>query len=288
VKRYLSLYYGSLGAWRALQALWCWVKGVVVPAQVLRDSLSAAVRAHLGDTQIFAYGSGRSALAACLRAAGVGSGDEVLLASYTCLAVPTAVVAVGAVPVYLDIDPETLNVDAESVESALGPNVRAVVVQHTLGKVAPVDAIVAAGRQRGVLVVEDCALAVGSKRDGRSVGTVADAGFFSMELSKTVSCGWGGLLLVNDPALAAAVEASYAEVPERSRWSASRDLFQTVLSAWCHLPGVYSWCGRYVLHVAFQSGLFRRSTPAREFEGSVGPRFVERMSGPQAALAALQ
>jgi len=136
----------------------------------LEVGLEAAVRQHFQSAQVFAFTSGRGALAACLSAAGVGPGDDVLLSSFTCLAVPTAVIAVGARPVYVDIDPRSLNVTPATVTARFTPRVRAVVVQHTLGCVAEIEEIVSAVRQRGILVIEDCALAIGSRKKGSSVG----------------------------------------------------------------------------------------------------------------------
>ena len=273
---------------RALQALLCWVGGWCVSATRRRQALARAVHAHFGDAAVFSLGSGRSALAACLKAAGIGAGDEVLLSSYTCLAVPTAVIAAGARPVYVDINPDTLNVNADDVLAAMSPRVRAVVVQHTLGKAAPVLPIVEGARRRGVLVIEDCALSIGSRVGDRLVGTFGDAAFFSMELSKTLSSGWGGILVVHDRRLAAAVRALYATLPAPGRWCATRDLWQTAISAWCHQPALFHAVGKYVLFLGFKSGLFRRSTPAVELDGGIASDFIVKMGGAQAALARLQ
>lgn len=253
-----------------------------------REALAQTVRVRFPHAVVFSLGSGRSALAACLKAAGLGPEDEVLLSSYTCLAVPTAVIAAGAKPVYIDINPETLNVEADAVNAALSPRVRAVVVQHTLGKVAPIQAIVEEARKRGVLVIEDCALSVGSSIDGRDVGTFGDAAIFSMELSKTLSCGWGGVLLVNDRELATAVRKYYATLPEPGRWSSTRDLWQTAISALCHQPVLYDTVGKYVLYLGFKIGLFRKSTPRAEFDGCISPGFMVKMAGAQTGLARLQ
>ena len=288
LNRYISLYYGSVGKLRALVAVADWLAGCFVPAAVRRGQLAQAVRAHLGNVDVFALGSARSALTACLKAAGVGAGDEVLVSAYTCLAVPTGVIAVGARPVYMDIDPGTLNVDAASVSAALSPRVKAIIVQHTLGKVAPIEVIVTEARRRGILVIEDCALSVGSSLEGRQVGTFGDAAIFSMELSKTLSCGWGGILVVNDGKLATAVTRLYHLLPERGVWASTRDLWQTVVSAWCYRPALYALPGKYILFLGFRSGLFRSSTPKPEYEGKVAADFMVRMAGPQAALASRQ
>jgi perosamine synthetase len=282
------MYYGSIGKRRALQALVDWAAGAFVPASVRRARLARIVRAHLEHGEVFALGSARSALAACLKGLGIRPGDEVLLSSYTCLAVPTAVIAAGGTPVYVDIDPRTLNADAETVIAAMSSRTRAVVVQHTLGNIASIGPIVEAAKARGLVVIEDCALAVGSRRGGQLAGALGDAAVFSMELSKTISCGWGGILVIRDPQLAEAVHAVYARLPEPARWASARDIWQTAISAWCHRPRLFHLVGKYVLFIGFRVGIFRRSTPPGEFDGWVDDRFLLRMGGAQAALAARQ
>lgn len=289
-RRAVSLYYGSIGVARAFRALWIAVTTPPGSAEVCRAELGRAVNlAHdTGDAAVFAFGSARSALAACLRAAGVTGGDEVVVSAYSCLAVPTGVLAAGGVPVYCDIDPHTLNADPAKVLGVVTSRTRAVVVQHTLGSMAPVAQIAVALSPRPIFVIEDCALSAGSRRDGALAGTVGDAAVFSMELSKTLSCGWGGVLFVRNAELARAVAALYATVPEPRRAGAVRDLIQTAVSSWCHRPALFDWVGKYVLFIAFRLGWFRRSTPEAEFRGEVASDFMCRMGAPQARFAALQ
>ena len=237
---------------------------------------------------MFAFGSGRSAIAACLRAAGVTTGDEVVVSAYSCLAVPTGVLAAGATPVYSDIDPDTLNATAETVLQAVTPRTRAVVIQHTLGSVAPVTRIVSALAPRRLLIIEDCALSVGSESGGTLVGTTADAAVFSMELSKTISAGWGGLLLVRNAELREKIAALYETLPEPRAARTRADMVQTALSAWCHRPWMFDWFGKYFLFFAFRLGWFRGSTPPAELRGEVTPDFISRMGAPQARFATLQ
>lgn len=271
-----------------MQAIGAWLASLVIPVRVSRAALARTIRQYLGCEEVFLTGSGRGALALALRSAGIGVGDEVLLSSYTCLAVPTAVIATGATPVYSDIDLETLNVSVESTRAALSPRVRAIVVQHTLGKVAPIVELIALARENNMVVIEDCALAIGSTLDGRKVGTFGDAAIFSMELSKTLSCGWGGVLAVNDRSLAEKVAAHYQRTAEPGFWAASRDIWQTAISSLVYHPALIRTAGKYVMYAGYRAGLFRRSTPAAEFAGEPGANFSIRMGGPQARLARLQ
>jgi hypothetical protein len=109
-----------------------------------------------------------------------------------------------------------------------------------------------------------------------------------MELSKTLSCGWGGILAVNTPRVAAAAAGVYETLPEQGYWAATRDLWQTAISAWSHHPALYDRIGKYVLYAGFTAGLFRRSTPPEEYQGGLGSDFIHKLAGAQADLARAQ
>jgi dTDP-4-amino-4,6-dideoxygalactose transaminase len=273
---------------RALRALGLWATSWVAGSGHWRDELCTSVQKLLGSNSIFSFGSGRSALATCLKAAKIGHGDEVVLSAFTCQAVPTAVLATGAVPVYVDINSHTLNVDVTGVISAFSHKTRAIIVQHTLGKIAPIQEIIDFAKNRGLLVIEDCALSVGSKINGKYIGTFGDAAIFSMELSKTISCGWGGILAVNNKDLAIAVSRDYATVLPTGFWRATCDLWQTVISAWSYHPRVFYLLGKYVLVACFRLRVFRLSTPDQESSGSIPGDFIRKLGTGQMRLATEQ
>jgi perosamine synthetase len=289
-KRKISLYFGSITLRRSFQAIGVWLTAFLKSSTSQRNELHQLIKEVYcpSSTGVFSFGSGRSSLTACLKAAGIGLDDEVLLSAYTCLAVPTGVIAAGAKPVYIDINPNTLNAESHTIFTSLSPRVKAIVVQHTLGKPAQVKAIVEQARERGILVIEDCALSLGSKANEQYVGTFADAAILSMELSKTLSAGWGGILIVNNQQLAKDVEQLYSTLNEPSWWSSTRDLWQTVISTWCHHPLFPPFLEKYVFYAGFKSHFFRPSTPKPEFEGIISDYFLVKMGGIQAALAVLQ
>jgi len=286
-KRFISLYFASVGLREALIVVWGTVISIFGRTANCRKRLEISVRKFFIDADVFSYTSARGALGALLTAAKIGPGDDVLLSSFTCLAVPTAVIAVGARPIYADIDQHTLNITPDTVIKALTPKVRAVVVQHTLGSVADVQGIIAHVRSRGFLVIEDCALAIGTSKDGRLLGCFGDAAYFSMELSKTISSGWGGVLVVNNKNLASRVGNHYSSLTEPSFARTARMALQTAISAVCYSPRMYI-LGRYVIALAFMFRLFGRSTPAEEFNGHVADDFIARIGGAQACLGAHQ
>lgn len=236
----------------------------------------------MGQGLVLLFGSARSALFACLESAGIGPGDQVIVTGFTCLAVPLAVVATGAEPVYVDIDPRSLNADPSLIRSKIGSRVRALIVQHTFGCPAISEVIVEA-RQRGILTIEDCALAIGSTKNGQPVGMLANAAVFSLELSKTITTGWGGILVVHDEKLKTAVARYYDSVPEPPPLRVAQMIFQTALSGFLYDARWYHAC-RYIIFALFKSTIFRASTPPEELDATIRADFLHRLSGPQATL----
>lgn len=285
--RYLSLYYGSLDIAGGLRLAAACLASPFVSSKRREARLTEAVRSHLGAGDIYAFSTARGALAATLRAAGIGAGDEVVLSALTCLAVPTAVLAAGARPVYVDTAPNALNNRAGDLVAALGPKVRAVVVQHTMGAVADLQPVVDAARARGVLVIEDCALALGTCFDGRPVGSDGDVALYSMEMSKTLSTGWGGIVMVRDPKLSAALTEQRAALAPRRLPRRAIDLIQIIMSALAYDRRLFA-IGRYVMALGFRVKIFRGSTPAAEIEGRPAADFVAPMASAQLAFAARQ
>ena len=164
------------------------------------------------DAQRFTFFKGRVALHALLRAAGVGPGDQVLLPGYTCVVVPNAVNYTGAEPVYLDVEPQTGNLDCDKLEDRLGSGwesgrAKVLIVQHTYGIPCDMDRLDAFARRHGLLVIEDACHALASTWRGRPVGTLGDAAFFSSQWSKPVTTGLGGWAVVTAPELRTRLEA---------------------------------------------------------------------------------
>lgn len=146
--------------------------------------------------------NGTVTLEAALHAMGIGAGDEVIVPALTWLATAMAVLYVGATPVFVDVEPGTLCLDAAAVEAAITPRTKAVIPVHLYGGMADLDAIMAVARKHGLKVLEDCAHAQGGMWDGKGLGSVGDAGSFSFQQSKTISAGEGGGLVTQDDELA--------------------------------------------------------------------------------------
>ncbi len=138
-----------------------------------------------------ALSSGTAALYLALRAIGVTRDDEVILPTYVCSATLNAVFAAGAKPVLADIDPLDLNLSAESARKKVSKKTKAIIVTHTFGMPADMKAI----RRLGVPIIEDCAVALGSKIGNKHVGTFGEAAVFSFYASKIITTGYGGMVI---------------------------------------------------------------------------------------------
>ena len=141
--------------------------------------------------------SGTAALSVALAACGVGVGDEVIVPPFTFVATVEAVMSAGAVPVFADID-ETLCLDPESLEKALTPRTKAVLVVHMCGAMAEIDRIKAFCEQKDLILVEDACQALGGAFHGKFLGTFGKVGCFSFDPVKTITCGEGGCIVTDD------------------------------------------------------------------------------------------
>ncbi|GAB4534131.1 MAG: hypothetical protein Kow0063_16900 [Anaerolineae bacterium] len=156
---------------------------------------------NLKSENAFLLYSGTTALYALLKSIGVGPGDEVIVQSFTCPAVPSPVVRRGATPVYVDIDQATFNMDPAKIADRITNKTKVIIAQHTFGIPADMDSILDIAREHNLWVIEDACHAFGSKYYGREVGTLGDAAIYSFGWYKPIVLGVGGAAIVNNPIL---------------------------------------------------------------------------------------
>jgi perosamine synthetase len=153
--------------------------------------------AYLGVEHALARVDGTAALHSALFAAGVGAGDEVIVQSYNWIATVGTILAANAIPVFADIDALTLTLDPADVRRRITPRTRAIMVVHLWGHPAAMDELNALAREHNLAVIEDASHAHGGIYRGRKVGTLGDIGVFSLQASKALPAGEGGLLVTN-------------------------------------------------------------------------------------------
>jgi len=188
-------------------------------------ALEQEIAAYTGAAHAVACNSGTDALHFPLRAAAVGAGDEVILPSFTFVATAEAVSYVGARPVFADIDPRTFCIDPASIERALTPRTRAIVAVHLYGQCAAMAEIAQICRDRKLLLVEDCAQALGADEDGRRAGSWGDFGCFSFYPTKNLAAA-------GDAGLMTARDARHAERLRMLRHHGSRQTYLHEVLGW--------------------------------------------------------
>jgi len=246
----------------------------------------------LGMPYAYGFYKGRVALYAILRALGVSPGDIVIFPGFTCIMVPNAALYLGARPVYVDIDPATYNMDPARLKDALSSmsasemkRVKAVVVQHTFGIPADMDAIAGLANDLGVPVVEDCAHSLGSKLGGRLTGTMGTASFFSSQWSKPYSTGLGGMAATADAALAQKLGALQGEFARPGGLKDGLLGFQVRLHRRLFSARMY-WTAVRALRMLSAAGLFIGSSSRDEY-GEGRPAGYEKVMGEAQAQAGL-
>ncbi len=158
---------------------------------------------YLGGVEVVGVASGTDALHLALRACDVGPGDEVITVSHSFIATALAVDYVGATPVFVDIDPETMTIDASEVQARIGPRTKAIIPVDLYGQTANLGAVCDLARERGIAVIEDACQAHGATFEGRPAGTLGDVGCFSFYPGKNLGAyGDGGAVVTSDPARA--------------------------------------------------------------------------------------
>src|SRR4051794_31162074 len=146
--------------------------------------------------------NGTAALEIGLRALGIVHGDEVIVPPYTFVATASAVVNVGGIPVFADIEPDTLCLDPADVERKITPRTKVIIPVHVAGRFADMDGLTRVAAKHGLAILEDAAHAWGSMLDGNGPGTLSKCATFSFQIRKNITAGEGGIVLTNDAATA--------------------------------------------------------------------------------------
>ncbi|MFM7086839.1 MAG: DegT/DnrJ/EryC1/StrS family aminotransferase [Cyanobium sp.] len=177
----------------------------------------AAFAAACGVPHAIGCNSGTDALILALRGLGIGPGDEVVTSAFSFFATAEAISAVGATPVFVDVDPATYLIALEQIEAAITPATRALMPVHLFGRAVDMERIAALAAAHGLKVIEDCAQATGASWNGRPVGSWGDAGCYSFFPTKNLgAAGDGGAVVCRDPELAQRVrELAVHGMPRR-------------------------------------------------------------------------
>jgi dTDP-4-amino-4,6-dideoxygalactose transaminase len=171
------------------------------------EAFEHALAEYVGVPHAIAVSSGTAGLHLCIKALGIGEGDEVIVPSFTFIAAANAIRYERAQPVFVDIDAESLNMSPAAIERAITPKTRAVLVVHTFGRPAEMAAIMEIANRHRLLVIEDACEAIGGTYQGRKAGSFGDAAVFAFYPNKQITSGEGGMVVTRRSELAERISA---------------------------------------------------------------------------------
>ncbi|NCN58576.1 hypothetical protein COW99_01515 [Candidatus Roizmanbacteria bacterium CG22_combo_CG10-13_8_21_14_all_38_20] len=227
--------------------------------------------------QVYLFNSGRSALYFLLKAAGVTKQDEVIVQAFTCIGAINPIIWIGAKPVYIDIDPQTYNLDPDLLESSITSKTKVVIVQHTFGIPAAISKIKKICQEHKIILIEDCAVSIGAFVGKKEVGTYGDAAFFSFGRDKIVSSVSGGAAIINNLKHFANLDELYREILEPSSNWVYQQLLHPVAMA-VILPLYLIQVGKILLVLLQKIKLISKPYEELEYSGGKPESYPRRYS----------
>lgn len=267
------------------------LKLLCVPWLWKRGSSIAEIEQWFNDYFKVSYAasfvSGRIALTAILEALELSKGDEVLIQAFTCVAVPNCVLWAGLKPVYVDVD-SSLNIDMGQAESRVTTRTRALIVQHTFGIPADMERIKNFCNRHNLILIEDCAHALGATYQNKLVGTFGDAAFFSFGRDKIVSSVFGGMVITNNKNLSTKLAQYQENLPFPSYVWMLQQLLHPLIT-WMSLISYNMFhVGKILLWLTQRIRLISYPVSKQEFTGNQPSVLNRRYSNALAVLGLLQ
>ena len=231
--------------WLALKLIfmpWLWKKGRAIL------ELENEFKKYLGVKYGVSFNSGRSSLFAILKSLNLPKDSEILLQAFTCNAAINPILWAGLKPVYVDCNEDDFNIDIEDLKRKITPKTKVLMVQHTFGLPANMDEILALSERYNLILIEDCAHALGAEWQGQKVGNFGKAAFFSFSRDKVISSVYGGIAVTNDPEIGEKLRQVQNEFIYPSYYWIFQQLLHPILINWIILPiynfldlGKYFW-----------------------------------------------
>jgi dTDP-4-amino-4,6-dideoxygalactose transaminase len=269
--------------WLALKLTihaWKWKKGRAIKL------LEEKFKEYLGIKYAFSFNSGRSAFLAILKSLGLEKGDEVLLQAFTCNAAVNPIIASGLIPVFVDIEKETLNIDPKDLERKISDKSRVVLVQHTFGLPSKLDEILKICQEYNLVLIEDCAHSLGATYNNKKIGTFGRAAFFSFGRDKIISSVYGGMAITDDSILGEKLKEFQKNCKYPTRFWIFQQLLHPILTEYFVKP-LYKFfeIGKYFLIFLQKTKILSKAVSKKEKKGKLPPRFPQKMPNALAELA---
>jgi perosamine synthetase len=225
----------------------------------------------------FYFYRGRVALYALLRSLNIQPGDEVLVPAFTCIAVPSPILGIGARPVYVDIDPRTYNLDPVDLERRISARSKVVIAQHSYGIPCNMDAIMSTARRHGLTVIEDTCHVWGSKYRGRDLGSIGEAAFYSYDPGKPFVIGMGGAARVNSEQLRLKMWGLYENFKEPGVAETAKLHIQYLAYCLSRHPRLF-WVVRDFYRYLSKNGVAIATWTSDTAQGRLGPDYEKGLS----------
>lgn len=257
---------------------WQWKKGGAI------QELQKAFQEKFDFGQCFSFNSGRSCLLAALDAIGINKGNEVIIQSFTCNAVINPILKFDAVPVYVDIA-DDLNIDVSKIEEKITPKTKAIIAQHTFGMPCDIETIVALCKKHNLILIEDCAHALGAKINNKYCGSFGDLSFFSFGRDKVISSVYGGMLCVNNQNLLENVKNFQGQTAYPKGVWTMQQLLHPVLVNLLILPFYNILFGKIIMALSINLGILSKAVTKKENQGVLPDYFPLRLPNALSILA---
>ena len=271
------------------------VLSVLIHGKVLQgphvEAFEKGFSDYLGVRHALGVSSGRAALYLAFKALQFCEGDEIIMPAYTFHIVPLVIKACGLKPVFVDVLPDTYNIDVSLIERKITPKTRAILATHMYGRPCELEPVLQIAQQNGLRVLEDCAHALGASYRGRKVGGFGDLGAFTFAMAKNMPCFGGGMLTTND-------DDTYRRLMHMVRPPGAdrlkglwKEVFRTTVNYLVTLPRIFS-LGVYPFiraSTAFGSSLFDREPGQETVSATSGQsEYLTRLTNLQAAVGLYQ
>jgi perosamine synthetase len=238
--------------------------GLLSGGKKYREKLEREIKEYFGVRNVWCVSSGKAALTLILLALkDLSKKKRVVIPAYTCFSVPSAIVKAGLEVALCDIDPVTFDFDPRSLEPSIDEETLCVVPNHLFGIPSNLDLIARLCRERGAYLVEDAAQAMGGMYKGKQLGTIGDAGFFSLGRGKNLTCGSGGIIVTNSSEIASAIERRYSELETPGFLETAKEFLQLLLMVIFIRPILY-WFPEGLPFLKLGETLFYKEFPVRK------------------------
>jgi dTDP-4-amino-4,6-dideoxygalactose transaminase len=230
----------------------------------------------------FAFWKARVALYAILKAFGVTDGDEVILPGYTCVMNVNPIKYLGATPVYVDIEPQTFNINPALIEAKISSKTRVIIAQNTYGYVCDMDKILTIAQKHKIPVIEDCCLCLGSTYKDKLAGTFGKAAYFSFQWNKPFTTGLGGVAVTNNEDLSQKIEKL---CKEEILQPTSKEILLLAIQIICYKALIYprtTALAQSVFRYLTKKNIVVGSSNNSEFEPIIPSDFFKKMGPIQA------